>query len=89
MRYTVRSTDLRYMSESERNKELTNLVQAAKQGHQTGSSVLDARIKQFEMRYEMSSDTMRKKVSAGEMRETAEIAGWLFWLKVRERHVTR
>jgi hypothetical protein len=51
--------------------------------------VLNARIKQFEMRYEMSSDTMRTKVSAGEMKETAEIASWLFWLKVRERHVTR
>jgi len=32
----------------------------------------------------MFSDTMTQRLRAGEIRETAEIADWLFWLDVRE-----
>jgi hypothetical protein len=73
------------MNESERNQEVAKLVEVAKQNRNNGSApMLNARIRQFEMRYEMSSDTMRQRLRAGEIRETAEIADWLFWLDVRE-----
>ena len=85
MRYSVRLSDLSYMSESERNQELGKLVEVAKQNRNNGSDpLLNARIRQFEMRYEMSSDTMRERLRTGEIRETAEIAKWLFLLSLRE-----
>src|SRR5436853_514257 len=82
MPHTIKSSDLVYMTEEERRKALAELVNATRQNGDADRTLLRARVRQYELRYEMRSDEMLKQYAAGKIRETAEIADWLFWLGV-------
>ncbi len=84
MPYSIRSTDLGYMNEAERIFALTALVQAALQNNGESKAITNAQIRQFELRYEMISDEMRRKLAEGQIKETAEIVEWLFLLRTLE-----
>ena len=45
---------------------------------------LDDSINRMEVRYEMSSETMKQKLRSHEIRETADIGAWLMLLKARD-----
>jgi hypothetical protein len=45
------------------------------------------KIREFERRYEMSSDKMEKMVQSGKMKETHEICQWLMELRIGELYV--
>lgn len=51
---------------------------------QEQTAALDARITKLERRYEMSSSTMRKQLSKGEIKETAEICSWMLLIKAKD-----
>lgn len=80
----VRLSDLSNMGADAQARHLDALV-AATAKPRAGAAVSDARIRGFEVRYEMGSDEMRSRLGTGELRETAEIAQWLFLLGSRER----
>lgn len=89
MSYRVRLSELSVMTVPEQSAALTSLVAKAK-GKPNGSlAELDARIRRYEFRYEMSSDRLTEKLKAGEQQETAEISDWLFWLDARHELVAR
>ncbi|CAN5659551.1 hypothetical protein BH23GEM5_BH23GEM5_05370 [soil metagenome] len=88
MCYQVRLSDLSNMDTGQRARVLDALVKATREGA-ADYSVLNARIRKLEMRYEMSSGEMRKRVQKGSMKETAEIARWLLLLEARQDCVTR
>jgi hypothetical protein len=46
---------------------------------------IDARLRAFEVRYEMTSTEMRVRFSRGEVRDTADVARWLMLLRARDR----
>lgn len=46
---------------------------------------LNAEIREYERRYEISSERMMQELEEGGLKETAEIASWLMRLKIRER----
>jgi hypothetical protein len=46
---------------------------------------IDDRIRELEVRYEMSSEEMRAGFKAGTVRDTADISRWLILLRVRDR----
>jgi hypothetical protein len=75
----LRLSEFATMTEQERAETLENLA--------SQSSPASRRIRRFEIRYEMSSMEMRRKVASGEMKETADIAAWLFWLNGQRNHV--
>ena len=83
--HMVRLSDLQAMGESERQNELAELVKSAKAApNGQGAAVLESRIRAFELQHEMSSSELLEGLGRGEVRETANIASWLFWLSVRD-----
>lgn len=87
--HSVKLSDLATMTAAEREAQLARLVQAATTKGAQDTSVLDARIRRYELRYEMSSETLLERLKRGEQKETAEIANWLFLLNVRGGHVVQ
>ena len=71
------------------NRVLGELVRSARQGRDGQTAELNARISEYEMRYEMTSAEMRTKLADGSLRETAEIARWLMTLAARDNSGTR
>jgi hypothetical protein len=81
----VRFSDLREMSEAERGRVLDVLVEGARSPANGRIADLDARIAEFERRYELPSTEMVAEVRSGVRKETDDIASWLMLLKVRKR----
>ena len=80
----VRSADLALMNTGEREIVLRELVDAAAGPRNGQLAEIEARIRRFEFRYEITSAELLKELAAGKRKETAEIADWLFWMKVRD-----
>lgn len=57
-------------------------VAASKKPPNGQISVVEAKLRAFEARYEMSTETMRIKFRLGELKDTAEISQWLILSKV-------
>jgi hypothetical protein len=73
------------MPPGERERALDDLVHKAKGKPNGQLKSLDAEIRGFEIRYEMSSDEMRAAFGRGEVRDTADVAKWLILLRARDR----
>jgi hypothetical protein len=79
--YSVRLSDLGNMTEKGREQELSQVMERAQAPRNGQAAVLAAKIKAFEVRYEMTSDQMIEELMAGRRQETAEISRWLFWYR--------
>lgn len=84
MGYHVRLSDLAHMPKADADKALGELVTSASGRRNGQAAALDARIRQFELQYEVTSDEMRERLATGELKETADIASWLFYLQARD-----
>lgn len=74
----VKLSDLRRMSEEEREKALAALVEAARRPLASGEkSPVARRVEAYEARYGMTTSELRERLSSGELVETAEFASWL------------
>jgi hypothetical protein len=85
----MKLSDLARMSPAEQDAAIESMAAAARSGAGEGSAREAARIRTFEERYEITSDEMVRLVAAGQMRETAEIAEWLFLLGGQRSRVGR
>lgn len=81
----LRTADLQMMTPEERNTVLSRIAADAVAPTNGQLAVLNARIRTYETRYEMSSSQLLERLAANEIRETADIASWLFLLGVRAR----
>ena len=88
MAYHIKLSDLAKMPVPDSNRVLGELVRSAKSRRNGQSAVLDARISDYELRYEMSSVDMRRRLKDGTLRETADIARWLMTLAARDNRGT-
>lgn len=84
MGYTVKLSDLAKMPQSDSDQILSDLVSSAKARRNGQRAILDARIRDFEIRYEMTSETLHERLRSGACHETAEIARWLMLLAARD-----
>ncbi len=84
MAFAVKDADLFGMTEGQKESILNDLVAAAKAPRNGQALRIDARIRKYEIRYEMSSTELLRRLQANEQHETAEIADWLFWLGTRD-----
>ncbi|MFZ5623704.1 MAG: hypothetical protein ACOY71_04635 [Gemmatimonadota bacterium] len=73
------------MTPEQREMVLSELVRNAQLPRNGQRAEIDARIRDFEHRYEMNSQELLVALREGRQRETAEIAQWLFLLQVREK----
>ena len=71
------------MTAQEREKTLRELAKGAILPRNGQTSRLDSRIREFEIRFEMTSSELREHLRTGNLKETAEIAKWLFLLEAR------
>ena len=85
----VKLSEIGSTSVQERSKQVERLFQEAlnptEEQIKRQMEEIDAKSKSFERRYEMASETMRKSLSGGKIKETAEICSWLMLLKIRKR----
>ena len=80
----VKLADLANMPTQDSDRVLGDLVKSAKARRNGQRAILEARIREFEIRYEMTSDTLHERLRNGTFQETAEIARWLMLLAARE-----
>ena len=83
MLYTVACADLRQMAPADRDVALGELISRSTAPRH--SPVLEARIRTFERRYEMTSEQLLIELDEGCLKETADISRWLFWLRALDR----
>jgi len=85
---TIKLSELFALSEEDREIRMNEMVEAAfnptEDQVQEQNDALSVRIVNFERRYEMSSVTMRKKLSQGAIKETSDICSWMLLVKARE-----
>jgi hypothetical protein len=85
MRYhALRLGDLQAMTPGERDSVLSQIAADAVAPTNGQLAVVNSRIRAFETRYEMSSTELLARLAKSEIRETADIASWLFLLQMRE-----
>lgn len=75
MPYRVSLSRLSEMSPGERKDTIDELLSASSEPTVRD---MEARLRRYEMTYEMSTETMLDRWRRGELEETAEIARWLF-----------
>ena len=85
MHKTIRLSEFRRMNEAEKNAALRELAIGSHSGANGELTLIDARIRAFELRYELTSDQMRSRVAEGLLHETSEIASWLIALEIQGR----
>ena len=88
MPFRIRTSELTTMTTSEQLAVLSRLAKEARSPSYEALTALEARIRAFELRYEMSSADLKAKLGSGAIKETAEIAEWLFLLDSRESGVS-
>lgn len=86
MAYTIKAKDLSGMSSVQRDRILGEIVAAARAPRNGQAEVIATRIERYEQRYEMRSEVLLDALAKNTIRETADIADWLFWLNVRDNH---
>ncbi len=89
MGFHVKLAELANMSTNESDRVLANLVSSAKSPRNGQKAILEARIRGYELRYEMSSAKMREGLLTGSLRETADVAKWLLTLAALETNDPR
>ncbi len=83
MSQAVRLADLAALSPTERRTIVERLVLDAFRPSNGARAATLARIRAFEQRYEVSSQTLIAELRAGQRHETAEISEWLFLLELQ------
>lgn len=85
----IKLSEFSKMSESEKDARVGELFQAALNPTQEQLAQqkqgIDDRIRVFESRYKMSSSEMKRLLTCGELKETADFCSWLMLLKIRGR----
>lgn len=86
---TIRSADLRNMTEEERARVIDEAFEHADETEADYLAELDARIKEFEVRYEVPTSGLYEALAAGRLYDTADVSQWMFWADVREDILAR
>ena len=76
---------LKSASPNRRDQLLSGLVSGAREPVNGYADRLDARIAEYESRYELTSAEMLEQIENGTLKETDDIASWLMLLNVRNR----
>ncbi|CAN5922257.1 hypothetical protein BH11GEM2_BH11GEM2_21820 [soil metagenome] len=84
MAHAIAARDLGSLSKHDRDiavGALANEAIAPVNGH---AMVIKAKIQGYETRYEISSSQLMERLRSNPSAETADIAHWLFWIRLRD-----
>ncbi len=82
--------ELRALPAARLSEEMATLLRAAlTSDNKAANTRLRGEVREYEVLYEMSSETLLQRLAAGEVAETADIARWLFLLNSVDSQVTR
>ena len=84
MPVTIPSAALRQMTDAERARVLDAAFDWPQDALDNYLAVLDARIREFEHRYEMASSALSEAMLSGRLHDTADVSAWLFWAHLRD-----
>ena len=84
MPVTISSAALRQMSEAERARVLDSAFDGTDEALANYLAVVDARLREFEKRYELPSSGLAAALESGQLRDTADLSEWHFWASVRD-----
>lgn len=87
MIHQLNMSDLRRLGKKERDESLSALARSARTNGEAGAAMTQSKIREFEIRYEMTSVELLKGLEDETVRETADVAEWLFLLSSRQRYV--
>lgn len=76
---------LKVMSSTRQEEEMAELIKSTRRVPNGEMTDLDRKIRLYEAKYGMNSETMRAQVGDGTLGETPEICTWLMTIKLRER----
>lgn len=82
---TVSSSDLRRLSPEERESFLADLYRESANSYRQLMTIIEARLREFESRYELASSAVGAALASGSLRETNEVREWMFWHHLRNR----
>lgn len=85
MSMTLKLSELARLPKADRDVALGKLVEAARAPRNGQARELDQRIRAFEIRYEMTSEEMVRRLHAGQIEDTADISKWTMLLLARSR----
>lgn len=85
MSRSVSFEELRNAPPEQRERMLEKLGYAASGPPNGEVERIEAEIREYERRYEVSSERMMEELEEGTRKETAEIASWIMRLRIRER----
>lgn len=80
---TIPSAMLAFMSDEERARVLESVMARSADVLGDYMTVLDARLRMFEQRYELPSSELETALASGRLPDTAETSDWLFWVYLR------
>jgi hypothetical protein len=86
MLYRVKSTELALMQPASKSQAVKELLACSRSANGSASIYLSGQVRQFEMRYEMTSAELKRRLQAQPELETADFAQWLFLLDLLEKH---
>lgn len=89
MPYRIKSMELASMTIEERKQALAHLVDAARNDGDATRILLENEIREYELRYEMTSEEMRHELVSGRIKDTAEISRWIILLNTLDRYAQR
>ena len=89
MPYHIKLSELGRLSRDEQETEFKSLTRASIATPNGTRAIVTDRIREFERRYEMKSAQLLEGLEQGTVRETADIAEWVFWLDTRDHSVAR
>jgi len=85
MKRSIPLSEFHGASDARRDELLSELVRDARTPPNGEAKEIDAEIRVFEQRYEMTSAQMVERLTGGQQRETFDICNWLMLLEVRDR----
>ena len=88
MTHRIKLSELAHLPNDDVEKILSELIDATKSRQNGGLQLLNARVKEYELRYEMTSEKFLQAISEGTVKETADFAKWLFLIETREAITT-
>jgi len=82
---TVRFSELARLEPEEKSRRLGELVQATRLPVNGELATVDAALRGYEQRHGFDSETMRRRLTSGELSESTDVCEWLMLLNLRNR----
>lgn len=89
MKFSIRAAELSRMTPESRASAELEMARAVRSRPNGEIKDLDAIVRGFEQKYGFDSETMKRRLDGGSLRETTDICEWLLNLKLREHVLAR